>query len=128
MDKIGMNLPQNDERPGMLVIHSKFLQKSLAVALDRNAGVLFCESEIQGMAAVYAGRTAHARRKAMHEPGQSTEPSGGKNSDFGFSAGRGLHRFILPKAQQRRVAFQTLPIAHKTKSGVPRESLRGTPL
>lgn len=71
MDQIGMDLPQGDERPRMLPAYSEFPQKSRAVARDGNVRVVLRKSEIETFAAIYARSAAHARRKAMYEPGQS---------------------------------------------------------
>ena len=92
-----MHLPQSDDWPCMSPIHVEFFQESRTIAFDRRAGVLFREPEIQSVPAVYARRAAHARRKAVNEPGQTAEPIIGKNSDFRFDRGRGWHANYLTK-------------------------------
>ena len=54
MDQVGMDLPQGDDRPGMVPAHAEFLEKSCAIALNRGPGVLLGKSEIEVFAAVSA--------------------------------------------------------------------------
>lgn len=69
-----MNLMQRDQRPGAaLADGSKLLQKFLPILLNRGAGVLLGEAQIQSPPAVNCGESARPRAEAMDEPGSGLE-------------------------------------------------------
>ena len=96
MNQVRVNLTQSDQRPGAsLAEGSELAQKLRPVPLDRSAGILLREPQIQGPPAVSLGESAGARAEPMDEPGN--RPKGINLQDFAGNLPEsfGRHRNIL---------------------------------
>ena len=66
MDKIGMNLPQRDERPCLLIAtRAQVLEESSSVAFYRSARILLGESEIESISTINAGESSGSCAESM---------------------------------------------------------------
>src|SRR5580658_281523 len=74
---------------------SEFAQKRGPVAFDRGTGIVLSEAEIEIALAIYAGRSAGARGKAVHQPRKLAQMLRAKNCEFRFGCGPGCHISIL---------------------------------
>jgi hypothetical protein len=77
MNGVGMDLAIDNQRPRPASSGRAQLQQKLsAVFLDVAFGVLFCEAQVQGSAAIACGGTARPRAEPMDQPGNLLEPRG----------------------------------------------------
>jgi hypothetical protein len=74
VNEVGVNLTQGHERPGSgLADGSQPAKKGGPILLDRGAGILRGEAEIQGLPAVDFGDTARPGAETMDKPGNRSE-------------------------------------------------------
>ena len=96
MNKVRMNLTQRDQRPyATLADGAKLLQKFLPILLDRGAGVLLSESQIQSPPAVSLRKSVPPHAEAMDEPGDRLKRISLQDFALSFPGSLERHRNIL---------------------------------
>lgn len=74
MYETGMNLPQGDERPCLLIAtRAELLQECLSVAFDCVARVLLGKSEIECAPPINAGESGGSCAESMNQPWNGSE-------------------------------------------------------
>jgi len=69
VNEIGMNLARRDQRPAILAVDGTELpQEYFAVALDRAAGIMFGEPQIESLSAIHPGEAAEPGAESVDQP------------------------------------------------------------
>ena len=91
-----MNLTQRDQRPRLLADGgAEPLQKGHPVAFDGGSGILFRESEVEGIPTIRARRTAKSGAESMNQPGNASEGFRMKNGQSRLCGRLNGHQNIL---------------------------------
>ena len=99
MNKVRVNLTKRDQRPGVaLGRRAQFSEKGRTIALNRVAGILFCETEIESVPPITAGKTASPCAETMNEPRNPLQRFNSKDVKRRFLRGLGRHINILKDA------------------------------
>jgi hypothetical protein len=76
-------------------VRADLLQEGRSITFDRAAGVLLGESEIEGVAAIGAGRSGESGAESMNQPGNASEVFTTENRKSRFTSTLNWHPNIL---------------------------------
>ena len=102
-DDVGMNLAQRNQRPrfGFVIrfaLGAELTQERGAVSLDGGFGVVFGESKVERVLAIYTRESARPRGKAMDKPRDSAQMLSRNNIKLSLLGVPLRHSTMLPEA------------------------------